>query len=141
MVSIRENYPELEPRIVEEQTNHLVQKLRDGQLDMAILALPTDTPGLTEEPLYRERFDVVVPDDHPFAGRTDLALGDLEDLDLLLLDDGHCLRDQIIDLCRRAQVSPTNATNSVTRASSLTTVMQLIIGKLGATLILSLIHI
>lgn len=135
LVSIRENYPELEPRIVEEQTNHLVQKLRDGQLDMAILALPTDTPGLTEEPLYRERFDVVVPDDHPFAGRTDLALGDLEDLDLLLLDDGHCLRDQIIDLCRRAQVSPTNATNSVTRASSLTTVMQLIIGKLGATLI------
>ena len=135
LVSIREEYPDLEPRIVEEQTDTLVQKLRDGQLDMAVLALPADAPGITEEPLYKERFDVVVPDDHPFAGRKDLRLSGLEELDLLLLDDGHCLRDQIIDLCRQAQVNPTNASNSVTRASSLTTVMQLIIGKLGATLI------
>lgn len=135
LVSIREEYPDLELRVVEEQTDTLVQKLRDGQLDMAVLALPTDAPGITEEPLYKERFDVVVPDDHPFAGRKDLRLSGLEELDLLLLDDGHCLRDQIIDLCRQAQVNPTNASNSVTRASSLTTVMQLIIGKLGATLI------
>lgn len=132
---LREHYEDLEPRIVEEQTNHLLQELRDGQLDLAILALPTEVPGMIEVPLYTERFSAVVHRSHEFAGRDDLSLSDMNNLDLLLLDDGHCLRDQILDLCRQAQVNPTEATNSVTRASSLTTIMQLVIGGLGATLV------
>ena len=128
-------YPELEPRIVEDQTRHLVQMLRDGQIDLAIMALPSETTGATEIPLYEEDFAVVVPEGHELAGRTDLGLADLDSLDLLLLDDGHCLHDQIIDLCRKADLNPTDATNSVTRASSLTTIMQLVAAGLGATLV------
>ena len=64
-----------------------------------------------------------------------MQVAELRDLDLLLLDDGHCLRDQIVDLCRHAHVNPAEATNSVTRASSLTTIMQLVMGGLGCTLI------
>lgn len=135
LVSIHEQYPEMEPRIVEDQTHHLMQKLRDGQVDVALLALPSETPGMIDIPLYRERFHIIVPHDHEYAGRRDLSVSDLQALDLLLLDDGHCLRDQIIDLCRMAEINPSEATNSITRASSLTTITQLVLGKLGSTLV------
>lgn len=135
LTSIQEHYPDLEPRIVEDQTRHLVQMLRDGQLDLGIMAVPAEASGMTEVPLYREDFAVVVPADHPLAGRRDLSLSTLNELDLLLLDDGHCLHDQIVDLCRKADVNPSEATNSVTRASSLTTIMRLVTGGLGTTLV------
>lgn len=135
LTSIQDQFPELEPRIVEEQTASLLQKLRDGQLDVAIMATPSEATGMIDVPLYTEHFRVVTNKDHPLAGRTDLQLADLDTLGLLLLDDGHCLRDQILDLCRSAHVNPSEATNSVTRAASLTTIMQLVIGGLGATLI------
>ncbi len=135
LTSIKEQYPDLEPRIVEDQTKHLVQMLRDGQLDLGIMAVPAEASGMTEVPLYRENFAVVVPADHPLAGRQDLGLNALDELDLLLLDDGHCLHDQIVDLCRLADVDPSEATHSVTRASSLTTIMRLVVGGLGSTLV------
>ena len=78
---------------------------------------------------------MVLPDGHPLAGREDVTLAEIKDLELLLLDDGHCLRDQIMDLCRRADVNPSDATNSITRASSLTTIIQLVLGGLGSTLL------
>ncbi|OFN77656.1 hydrogen peroxide-inducible genes activator [Corynebacterium sp. HMSC074E01] len=133
--SISATYPDLEPRFVEEQTQHLLDKLREGNLDLAIVALPTEAPGMVEIPLYSEAFTAVTPAEHPLAGRKDLTLEDLGHLDLLLLDDGHCLRDQVLDLCRRAKVNPSEATNAVTRASSLTTILQLVMGNLGATLV------
>lgn len=135
LTSIANRYPSLEPRIVEEQTASLLDKLRDGQIDLAIMATPSEAAGMVDIPLYTERFRVVTHSSHPLAGRTDLTLGNIEQLGLLLLDDGHCLRDQILDLCRCAHLNPTEATNSVTRASSLTTIMQLVIGGLGSTLI------
>lgn len=133
--NLHRKFADMEPRIVEEQTEHLLQRLRDGQLDLAIIALPSEASGLVEVPLYTEDFAVVVPNDHPLAGRENLKLDDLDSLDLLLLDDGHCLRDQIVDLCRQAKINPSEATNSVTRASSLTTIVQLVIAGLGATLV------
>ncbi|MDY3127916.1 MAG: LysR substrate-binding domain-containing protein [Corynebacterium sp.] len=135
LTGIHQQHPALEPRIIEEQTHHLLDKLRDGQLDFAILALPVEVSGLVEIPLYRERFAVVLDKNDPLAGRDDLTLEDLQSLELLLLDDGHCLRDQIVDLCRRAHLNPSEVTSAVTRASSLTTIMQLVIGGLGSTLV------
>ena len=135
LTALNEQYPDLEPRIVEDQTRHLVQMLRDGQIDVALMALPSEASGVIDLPLYREDFVVVVPAGHEFAGRDDLGLDCLQDLDLLLLDDGHCLHDQIVDLCRSADINPTEATNAVTRASSLTTIMQLVAGGLGSTLV------
>lgn len=128
-------FPDLEPHIVEDQTKHLLSLLRDGAIDVAVMALPSETPGMMEIPLYDEDFVVVVPGDHDMAGRQDLQLTALDELELLLLDDGHCLHDQIIDLCRRVDVNPISSTTAVTRASSLTTVMQLVVAGMGSTLV------
>ena len=132
---IAEEYPELEPRIVENQTDNLLQRLRDGQIDVAILATPTGVSGVTDMPLYDEAFAIVTTPDNSLAGRGDVALDALRDIDLLLLDDGHCLRDQIVELCRLAEVRRTPSTQSVTRAASLTTVVQLVVAGLGSTLV------
>ena len=129
------DYPDFTPQIVEDHTGALVDQLRDGSIDVAVLALPTGHPGLRETELFNERFIVVTPQDHPFAGRRDLRLDALGDLDLLLLDDGHCLRDQIIDLCRIANTSQPAAAEYSTRASSLTTIMQLVVAGFGTTLV------
>ncbi len=131
----REKFPELRPMIVEEQTEHLMQQLRDGQLDIALVAVPTDVTGMTEYELFDEQFIVVTDEHHPAAGRRDLTLDVLQDLDLLLLDDGHCLRDQIVDLCRIVHASPVTTAESATRASSLTTILQLVVAGLGSTLV------
>ncbi|MBZ8177945.1 LysR family transcriptional regulator [Corynebacterium sp. 3HC-13] len=132
---VHADYPELELSIVEDQTRHLENMLRDGQIDMALMAVPSELPGMREIPLYYEDFVVVVPEGHNLAGRYDLDLECLEDLDLLLLDDGHCLHDQIVELCRQANIKPSDAAHAITRASSLTTVMQLVVGHMGSTLV------
>lgn len=132
---IAEEYPELEPRIVENQTDNLLQRLRDGQIDVAILATPTGVSGVTDIPLYDEAFAIVTTPDNSLAGRGDVALDALRDIDLLLLDDGHCLRDQIVELCQLAEVKRTPGAQSVTRAASLTTVVQLVVAGLGSTLV------
>lgn len=131
----KERYPELEPKIVEETTPALMEQLRSGQLDAALIAFPTGTTGLSEIPLYTEDFAIAVPEDHPFAGRNNVTLAELDQLDMLLLDDGHCLRDQIMDLCRTAKLDVAGMADSVTRASSLTTIIQLVAAGYGATLL------
>lgn len=126
--------PQLEPRIVEEKTPNLVESLRQGKLDLAILGMPATGGGLTKVDLYTEEFVLVVPEGHEFAGRSDLEISDLEQQDLLLLDDGHCLRDQILDLCRHVDMAK-DPRYSVTRLSSLSTVIQLVSSGLGVTLV------
>ena len=69
---LEEEYPDLEPRIVENQTEELLQRLRDGQIDVAVLATPTGATGVSEIPLYDETFAVITTPDHPLAGRDDL---------------------------------------------------------------------
>ncbi len=132
--SLPEIAPDLEPRIVEEKTSSLVESLRQGGLDAAIVASPEEGSGIAHLDLYEEEFVLVLPQGHPFVGRDDLTVADLESLDLLLLDDGHCLRDQVLDLCRSASLSVEPA-SAVTRAASLSTIVQCVIGGLGCTLV------
>lgn len=133
--STQRDFPDLELRIVEDQTQHLYHQLKDGHIDCAVLALPTEQHGLTEVPLYEEDFIMVVPANHPFAGRDDLQLKHLKDVDLLLLEDGHCLHDQVVNLCRQVEVNPETSPLAETRAASLTTVLQLVGAGIGATLV------
>ncbi|MCX7539631.1 hydrogen peroxide-inducible genes activator [Corynebacterium antarcticum] len=129
--------PDLQPCIIEDQTRHLLEQLRDGQIDCAVVALPVSGTGLTTMPLYEEEFAIVVPDTSPMAGREDVTLSELKQLNLLLLDDGHCLRDQIIDLCQSQDFipAPSGPGKATTRAASLATVMQCVAGGLGTTLV------
>lgn len=130
---LRRQLPALVPHVIEDQTARLLDGLRSGVLDVALLALPADASGLVEIPLYSEEFVLVVPRGHKFAGRRDLKPADMDALPLLLLDEGHCLRDQTLDLCRTHEAQPGAVGD--TRAASLATVVQCVAGDLGVTLI------
>ncbi len=134
---VRDTLPELKPRIVEEPTTHLVDALKSGDIDAAVIALPAHGENLTSIPLYFEEFYAVLPEGHPHAGADELPLDALADLDMLLLDDGHCLRDQVVDLCRSVDTEKQPGENASleTRAASLATVVQCVAGGLGETLI------
>ncbi|NEW39405.1 hydrogen peroxide-inducible genes activator [Nocardia cyriacigeorgica] len=131
--ALRRKLPALVPQVVEDQTARLLEGLRTGVLDVAVLALPTEASGLIEIPLYTEEFVLVLPREHELAGRTDIEPAALDALPMLLLDEGHCLRDQTLELCRSADAHP--AAVGDTRAASLATVVQCVAGGLGITLI------
>ncbi|MGW6379272.1 LysR substrate-binding domain-containing protein [Rhodococcus sp. NPDC055112] len=130
--AMRAELPAVVPQVIEDQTARLLDSLRAGVLDVAVLALPSEATGLVEIPLYTEDFVLVVPGEHKLAGRADLSLQVLDDLPLLLLDEGHCLRDQTLDLCRSVDAHPLSGD---TRATSLATVVQCVAGGLGVTLV------
>lgn len=131
--TLRRRLPALTLRVVEDRTARLLDELRAGSLDVAVLALPTDVPGMVEIPLHTEDFVLVVPTGHELAARTDLVPAALDALPLLLLDEGHCLRAQTLELCRSAEVRP--GAMGDTRAASLSTVVQCVAGGLGVTLL------
>jgi LysR family transcriptional regulator, hydrogen peroxide-inducible genes activator len=123
--------PAMRPEVTEEQTSHLLDRLGTGQLDAALLALPAGAPGLVELPLYWEDFVLIVPPGHSLAGQTGLSPDVLRDLRLLLLEEGHCLSGQVLDICQQVGA----ATDHPARATSLTTIAQLVAAGLGATLL------
>lgn len=123
--------PNLRPEVTEDQTARLLDALIGGRLDATVLALPTEVAGVVEVPLYTEDFVLLVPPDHPLAGRTGLDPTVLRGLRLLLLEEGHCLAGQALDICRQAGA----ATDHPARAASLTTIAQLVAAGLGATLL------
>lgn len=124
--------PDLTLRVVEDKTERLLGLLRDGALDAALIALPADSAGLTAIPMYEEDFVLALPPGHALSGRQRVSASVLAELPLLLLDEGHCLRDQALDACREAGV---HAEPVDTRAASLATAVQCVAGGLGVTLI------
>ncbi|MFD4830371.1 LysR substrate-binding domain-containing protein [Streptomyces uncialis] len=127
-----DTYPSLELEVHEEQTASLVDGLTGGRLDLLLLAVPLGVPGLTELPLFEEDFVLVTPAEHELAGREGIARDALRGLDLLLLDEGHCLRDQALEVCRHAGRAEGPVT---TTAAGLSTLVQLVAGGLGVTLL------
>ncbi|ONH56155.1 DNA-binding transcriptional regulator OxyR [Frankia sp. CcI49] len=128
---LRAQRPQASPRLREAQTAALLEELRGGALDLALLALPTDEPGVAELPLYDEDFVLVTPVDHPMAGGDGLPVAALGGQELLLLEDGHCFRAQALDVCREAGARE----RSALRAASLSTIVQMVAGGLGLTLV------
>lgn len=130
---VRDRYPALDLQVREETTSSLLDGLAAGRLDLLLLAVPLGLPTVTELPLFDEDFVLVVPEGHRLAGRTDIPRAELRDLDLLLLSEGHCLRDQALDVCREAGRS--GAESLPTGAAGLSTLVQLVAGGLGVTLL------
>ncbi|GAA2241122.1 LysR substrate-binding domain-containing protein [Streptomyces amakusaensis] len=126
-------YPDLDLQVHEEQTSSLLEGLTGGRLDLLLLAVPLGVPGVTELPLFDEDFVLVTPQDHWLGGREDLPREALRELPLLLLDEGHCLRDQALDVCREAGRG--EDTPVTTTAAGLSTLVQLVAGGLGVTLL------
>jgi LysR family hydrogen peroxide-inducible transcriptional activator len=132
LAGLTSELPALTLRVVEDQTERLLALLRDGALDAALIALPADTAGISEIPIYDEDFVLALPPGHPLSGKRRVPATALASLPLLLLDEGHCLRDQALDVCQKAGVRAELAT---TRAASLATAVQCVTGGLGVTLI------
>jgi LysR family hydrogen peroxide-inducible transcriptional activator len=132
LAGLAEQLPSLTLRVIEDQTERLLALLRQGALDAALIALPADAAGVTAIPIYDEDFVLALPPEHPLSGKRRVPTTALAQLPLLLLDEGHCLRDQALDVCHTAGV---RAELANTRAASLATAVQCVSGGLGVTLI------
>ncbi|MGZ4526402.1 MAG: hydrogen peroxide-inducible genes activator [Mycobacterium sp.] len=132
LAGLAEQFPGVTLRVTEDQTERLMTVLREGALDAALIALPADIGGVTAIPIYDEDFVLALPPGHPLSGKRRVPAEALADLPLLLLDEGHCLRDQALDVCHKAGV---RAQLANTRAASLATAVQCVTGGLGVTLI------
>lgn len=128
---IRKALPRLELRLYEYQTAPMLEKLAAGEIDLGILALPVDLEGLDSRQLYPEAFTVAVPDQHRLAKRDSVRADDLNGETLLLLEDGHCLRDQALEVCSRVGVNESQDF----RATSLETLRQMVATGAGITLL------
>jgi len=129
--NIRERFPQLELLLVEEKSDELLTRLREGKLDAALLALPLDDDQLHAEFLFEEPFLLAVSQQHPLARRQHLDVQELSSQKLLLLEDGHCLRDQALAVCRLFGANE----KSEFRATSLETLRQMVAADVGITLL------
>lgn len=130
---VHDRFPRLDLQVHEEQTSSLLEGLAAGRLDLLLLAVPLGVPGVSELPLFDEDFVLVTERDHWLGGRADIPREALRELPLLLLDEGHCLRDQALDICREA--GRTEGAAVTTSAAGLSTLVQLVAGGLGVTLL------
>jgi len=96
-------YPEVKISIEELQTYQIVQQLKDGDIDVGIAATPLEEDSIFEKPIYYEPFVAFLPDNHKLFGKKKLSSNDLELTEMLLLEDGHCFRNNIINLCKSDQ--------------------------------------
>ena len=128
--AVRSAFDELSLKLTEGQTATLLALLDAGDIDAAVLALPSGATGVCERALYREPFLLAVGAAHPLAGRRTATLADLEAEAVLLLEDGHCLRDQALDVCKtHGAVENTNF-----RATSIETLREMVAANIGVTL-------
>jgi LysR family transcriptional regulator, hydrogen peroxide-inducible genes activator len=96
-------FPDVDLHVREGTTPELAGLVLEGMLDVAILSLPVEGTGLVMKELFRETLYVAVPEDHPLAAKTKLPLRRLSSERLLILKDGHCLRDETVAICDRAR--------------------------------------
>jgi LysR family transcriptional regulator, hydrogen peroxide-inducible genes activator len=130
--AIHERFPNLELLLVEEKTEVVLAKLRDGSLDAGVLAAPVADGSLHEEPLFEEAFLLAVPADHPLAqGEGPVDTSALAGENVLLLEEGHCLREQALSVCLLAGADE----RAGFRATSLETLRQMVAAGVGLTLL------
>jgi len=130
--ALQRDLPKLKLLLYEYQTGPLLERLRAGDIDLGVLALPVvPMDGLDSTVLYEEPFALAVPHTHRLATRKRVGIDDLRDETLLLLEDGHCLRDQALEVCSRVDVHEAQDY----RATSLETLRQMVAAGHGVTLL------
>jgi LysR family hydrogen peroxide-inducible transcriptional activator len=134
--ALQTRFPELRLDLRETQTRQLVEEIKNGALDAAMLALPLGEPDIDTIALFEDLFLLAVPSSDPRRETTRIAAGDIDQSRLILLEDGHCLRDQALAFCATAARGRTaSAGGTAFGASSLTTVIQMVANGYGVTLI------
>jgi len=129
--AVSESYPELQVFLREDTTARLLDQLAEGKLDLLLLAIDIELGAVTTLSLFSDPFVVAVPEGDELAAAEELSLSDLDGRNILLLDEGHCLRDQTRPLCESAGADELSGF----RASSLATITQMAAGGLGITLL------
>lgn len=128
---VRDTFPDLDLHIRESQTQILVSELLDGQLDVLLLALPVDHPDIETVRLFDDRFLLAMASSHRMSDRVKATPDLLETEKLLLLEEGHCMRDQALAFCSLRRIENINTFG----ASSLSTLVQMVANGLGMTLL------
>lgn len=127
--------PQMPLILQENYTHRLLELLRQGEIDCAIVALPLQETGLTIIPLYDEPFMVAVPRSHMWADRTELATSELKDETMLLLGTGHCFRDQVLEVCPELSrfAAGSEGIQRTFEGSSLETIRHMVAAGVGVT--------
>ena len=127
--------PEM-PLYIEENFTHVLRdKLRNGDLDAIIIALPFNEPDVLTRPLYDEPFSLLIPANHPWANREHVSLEELDDNKLLLLGEGHCFRDQVLEACPTLRKSDEQMRQTTIESSSLETIRHMVASGIGMTVL------
>jgi LysR family hydrogen peroxide-inducible transcriptional activator len=134
LVPLKRRYPQLKLVLFEEITDSLLKRLQHHELDAALLATPVSDPDLAVMPLFDEPFWLAHPRKHPLYDKDEITAADLEDIDLLLLSEGHCLTHQVMEVCHLAD-RPRDGEMADLRAASLETLLQLVGAGFGCTLV------
>jgi len=128
--ALREKFPKMNLKIIEDQSSQLVTKVKDGDLDMAILALPFDIKGLLALKFWKENFFLVSHKEEMLDKENKIKAKNIDTSNLLVLEDGHCLKKHIISVCKISSKK-----NFSMESSSIGTLIQLVAGKMGKTLL------
>lgn len=129
--TVRSTYPDLELLLIEDQSERLLDQLESGQIDVAVLAFPFNVRGLTHRIFAQESFWIALPTDHRLCAMDVINASDLPVNELLLLAEGHCLREHALSAC----ALPASAQRKSVQATSLYTLIEMVASGLGITLV------
>ncbi len=124
-------YPEVKIQVQEDTTQNILRLCRDGDIDLAIVALPITEKYLDVEPLFEDELILVLPKVHPLNEKKRIRLSDIQEFPFITLDKQHCLSDNIAEFCKRQSVAPV----MIERTSQLTTIQELVALQHGISII------
>lgn len=130
---LRRAAPSMQLLIQENYTHKLAESLKQGEVDVIVVALPFDEPGVELRPVYDEPFLVAMPHGHPWEKRKSVTGDELKKESLLLLGTGHCFRDQVLDVCTSLQRK--SGLQRTVEGGSLETIRQMVAGGVGVTVL------
>ena len=134
LIPLKQQHPQLKLVLSEEMTDILLARLHNHEIDAALLGTPVEEPDLAELPLFDEPFWLAHPRDHSFYNKEEISRTDLEETELLLLSDGHCLAKQAMEVCHLKERKEQGEMADL-RAASLETLLQLVGAGFGSTLV------
>ncbi len=128
--------PNMPLYILEGYTKVLRQKLISGDLDVILVSTPFNEPNIVTEVLFEEAFDILLPKDHALAKKSKISAKELKGENILLLGEGHCFRNQVLEVCPHcADVTPDNASTQMVEGGSLETLRYMVASGLGITIL------
>jgi LysR family hydrogen peroxide-inducible transcriptional activator len=132
---LRKTAPAMQLLIQENFTHRLAEELKSGEVDVILIALPFEAPGVVTRAVYDEPFMVAVPKGHPWESRKRVTSEELTSESLLLLGEGHCFRDQVLEICHTVKAKERSPLAKTVEGGSLETIRQMVAGGVGVTVL------